>query len=396
MIRRELHVIVPIDTDVPARSHMRILHTADWHLGRIFYRTHLTEDQAHVLEQVIQLARDAEPDVVVVAGDIYDRAVPPPDAVRLLDHAVSEIVLGLGVPMIMISGNHDSPHRLGYAARMLSRQQLHVTTELRAELEPITLEDAHGPVDFWCVPYAEPSIIRQALPECTARTHDTAFGAVVGAIDTARAERSDLRRDVVVGHVHVEGGEECESERPLVFGSSAVVRTHWFDTFDYAALGHLHRPQNVGSHRVRYSGSILKYAFDEEADEKSVSIVDIDANGDTRVETIPLNARRDVVRVEASFEALLDPEETPVPHQTEDYLEISLTDTEAIVDAMSRLRALFPNVLHLRRPSFKPEAELEGPIDDHRPGAPLREAEDDALTGVLRKIDASGREVESS
>src|SRR5690606_38790645 len=157
---------------------MRILHTADWHLGRIFYRVHLTDDQAFVLDQLIDVIADTRPDVVVVAGDIYDRAVPPPDAVSLLDQTVSRIAVDHGVPMIMISGNHDSADRLGFGARMLARQNLHLGTSLSAKPAVLTLDDAHGPVDFVPVPFTDPAIARQVFDDKDLRDHDSAMCAI--------------------------------------------------------------------------------------------------------------------------------------------------------------------------------------------------------------------------
>lgn len=393
---------------------MRILHTGDWHLGRIFYGRHLTDDQAHALAQLIDIARHERPDVVVVAGDIYDRAVPPPEAVDLLDDVISELVLDLGLPLVAISGNHDSARRLGYGSRMLRRQRLHVHTELLRDPQPVTFSDAHGPVDFWCVPYCEPSLVRQVHEGCTARTHDTAFTTLTDAIAAARARLPDAaaRRSVLVAHLHAEGGEASDSERPLVFGSSAVVGLDRFDAFDYVALGHLHKPQFVGSSRhVRYSGSILKYSFSEWQDEKGICMVELGPPGEpARVEHLPLRARHDVKRISGAFDALLDPATAPEAG-SRDYFEITLSDQTPILDAMARLRAVYPNLLHVRREDAAvPELVAPSAID-HREAnietlfadffenvttTPLSDDERAALAGVLAELDAAARESDPS
>ena len=232
---------------------MRILHTADWHLGRLFYGIHLTEDQAVVLDQITQLIKEAAIDVVIIAGDVYDRAVPPTDAVRLLDDTLSEILLGLGKPVVLISGNHDSPDRLSFGSRLFAERGLYVRSSCRNVHEPTILHDSHGPVQVFLVPYAEPPVVRNELNASEVNDHNTAMNAVVSRIEKAR---DSSVRSILVGHAFVAGGMECESERPLSVGGASHVDPMSFQGFDYVALGHLHHRQHrsfrclTGSRRV--------------------------------------------------------------------------------------------------------------------------------------------------
>ena len=239
---------------------MKFIHTADWHLGRQLSGVSLLEDQRHVLNQFLALVESEKPDAVVVAGDLYDRSVPPSDAVALLDEVLRQLVLELGTPTILIGGNHDGPQRLSFGASFLEKAGLHLRTGLERVDDPITLEDAHGTVDFYAVPYAEPAEVRNAFPEAEAHTHEAAMGFLVGRIAMARKQRGN--RSVLIGHAFVAGGEESESERPLSVGGAGTIPASLFSSFNYTALGHLHRTQTMGEKKtVRYTGSPLKYSF---------------------------------------------------------------------------------------------------------------------------------------
>jgi DNA repair protein SbcD/Mre11 len=340
---------------------MRFLHTADWHLGRLFHGVRLTDDQRHVLEQVVEVARDGRPDVVLVAGDVYDRAVPPPEAVELLDEVLSRLVLDLKLPVVMIAGNHDSPGRLHFGSRLLAGRRLYVTGNLQKTCAPLTLTDGHGPVHFYAVPYAEPATVRACLAgdddACEQLAdHDAAMRAV---LDRIRAGHTAGERAVLIAHAFVAGGAECESERPLSVGGAGTVATACFDGFHYVALGHLHRPQTMDGGRLRYSGSLLKYSFDEAAGDKCVHMIEMDGEGGCQCETIALKPRRDVRRVEGTLAALL--EGSAICDGKEDYLEVMLLDPGPVLDAMGQLRAVYPNVMNLRRPeTFGANAGADG------------------------------------
>lgn len=365
---------------------MRFLHTADWHLGRAFHGARLVEDQAHILRAFIELAESEKPDAVVIAGDVYDRALPAPEAVELLDDTLSELVLRLGIPVILIAGNHDSPVRLDFAAGLLGRQRLHVAGSYAPDARGVTLADAHGEVVFYPLPYAEPAAVRQALERNAQKrdedaeqedlfaaeeridNHPKAVGAAVARI---RERHPAGRRSVLVGHAFVMGGANCpDSERPLSIGGAECVDPSVFSGFDYVALGHLHQPQSLGDGEgpaIHYAGSLLKYSFSECTQKKSVNLVEMDAAGRCRIEKIPLPARRDVRRLEGELEQLMTHEAA-----SDDYLWVTLTDRAALHDPIGRLRLRFPNVMQITQPgaadgTANPEAapleNVEEPID---------------------------------
>ena len=325
---------------------MRFIHTADWHLGRQFHNVSLIEDQRHVLERLLALARDAEVDAFVIAGDVFDRAVPSPDAVALLDDCLSELVMRHRIPVIMIAGNHDSGRRLGFASGLLAQAGLHVYGRYEGAPRSVVLRDGAGPVHFVGLPYAEPALVREASGVPELQSHAQAMGWLTGS---ARAAIPAGERSVCVAHCFVAGGEESESERPLSVGGAAAVPAECFAGFSYTALGHLHRPQAIGA-RVHYSGSLLKYSFSEIPHLKSANLVELDSAGVPSVQRLPLVPARDLRLVEGELASLL---EGPAPGESpEDFLLVRLTDARELLDPMGRLREIYPNVLHIERPAL--------------------------------------------
>lgn len=334
---------------------MRMLHTSDWHLGRQFHNVSLLEDQRHVLEQIIAIARERAVEVVLVAGDIYDRSVPPAEAVQLLDEVVHRLSTECGVPLILIAGNHDGAERLGFGARQLARAGVHISGPLGQHPEPVILQDVHGPVAFYPLPYAEPATVRSEL--CLeVQGHEQAMRALTARI---RAHNGDSRRSVLIAHCFLDGFAACESERPLSIGGVETVPADCFEGFDYVALGHLHGPQARGAQHLRYSGSILKYSFSEENQRKSVTLVDMDAHGACTIELVPLRPRHELRVLEGALEALL--EQGRRDPAAADYLLVRLQDRHAILDPMGKLRTVYPNVLHLERPALAQAGERRAP-----------------------------------
>lgn len=398
---------------------MRILHTADWHLGRIFQGVHLTEDQAHVLDQVVEVAREQRPDVVVIAGDVYDRAVPPPEAVTLFDDLLSRLVLGLGLQVVVIAGNHDGPERVGFASRVLQKQGLHLAGVYRPDAPLITLADEHGPVHLAALPFVEPQAVRERLfggvlpadvlpPGGGGRfTHGAALQAVARA-SLARVPRGE--RAVAVAHASVVGGFEAESERPLWVSASGYAEPSCFEGFCYTALGHFHRPQVVSGEDgagpfVAYSGSLLPYSFAEAGEEKSLSLVELDGQGRVRLERAPLSPRRNVRVLTGSLEEVLARADDD--RARKDYVKVVLEDKEPVLDAMARLRLAYPNVLHVEQPRWLSSSPLEGPawegvelraeplfarFFEEVTGEPLNEEEQRALEEALLGHAARRRE----
>lgn len=381
---------------------MRLLHTADWHIGRTLHQVSLIEDQAWALERLIELARSEKPDAVLLAGDLYDRPMPPAEAVELVDHVFGALVLGLRIPVIAIAGHHDSPERLAFAHRLLREQGLHMIGPVHADPAPVVLGDRHGPVQIWPLPYAEPARVREVLEAPAVRTHDDAAAARFARV---RSRRVAGQRAVVVAHTRVAGGRPCDSERPLAADGPGEVRPDHFNGFAYAALGHLHRPQSIAGATgpVCYSGALLKYSFSEAEDVKSVALVEIDGAGAATLGRIPLGARRDLRRVTGALSALLA---APVAAGREDYLEITLTDAGPVHDPLRRLRERFPNLLHVHTlgltggsgpgasgdPCRLTDAGLFGRFFEQATGTPLTPAEAaeiaDVLATVRRKEDA--------
>lgn len=338
---------------------MRFVHTADWHLGRIFFGVHLTEDQAHVLEQVIDLVKSSGAAALVVAGDVFDRSVPPPDAVDLLDDVLSRLALDVGVPVILIAGNHDSPQRIQFGSRLLRSRQLHIFGGLTREIGVVTLEDDAGPVDFHALPYAEPPVVRECFEDGQVIDHHTAMRRCVRS---CQAFSPNGRRRVLIAHAFVQGGSGCESERPLTVGGAGTVDTNCFEGFDYVALGHLHDPQEFADGRIRYSGSLLRYSFSE-GQRKVAKVVEMDASGRCTVEAVALVPRRQFRGISGTFEEIL---RGPQDGQSrDDYLEVTLLDRGALLDTMTRIRQTYPNALHLVRPFLNSAADGESVRIDH-------------------------------
>ena len=286
--------------------------------------------------------------------------MPPADAVALLDDILSRLVVGAGIPVIVIAGNHDSAERIGFGGRIFEKQKLILRGALD-NLESVVLSDHHGKVAFYPLPYAEPTFVR-ALPGADQVTdHQSAMSHVV---DRLRAQRQPGQRNVLVGHAFVAGGSESESERPLSVGGSGMVAVDTFDGFDFVALGHLHRPQAVGSERVRYSGSLLKYSFNEVDHRKSVSLVELGPEGQLAVTPYALTPRRDMRIVTGRLVDLLN---LPDPHfSRDDYLCAHLTDTDPVLDPMARLREVYPNMMELRFAQPAAGAGAAREAGDHR------------------------------
>ena len=342
---------------------MRLLHTGDWHLGRLFHGVHLTDDQAHILTQVVDIAREERVDVVIIAGDVFDRAVPPVEAVSLLDEVLSRLAADLAIPVIIIAGNHDSARRLAFGSKLLAANGLHVAGAVSDLVLPVTLDfgGRGGPVHFYCLPYAEPAEVRLAFDDEEINTHDSAMSARVTPIRAARSQKRYKERAVLVAHAFVERCEQSESERPLTVGGAGSVKNGRFDGFSYVALGHLHRPQRAGKDAIQYAGSLLKYSFTEAEHKKSVTIVDLDEDDKLTFERIPLKARRDVRVIEGSFQELLSG--TP----SDDFVLARILGREAILDALGKLREIYPNVLHIERPEFVSQlSSLVGGVRDVR------------------------------
>ena len=347
---------------------MRFLHTADWHLGRIFYGQYLTDDQAYVLEhQFFTILKEEKIDGILLAGDVFDRAVPPIEAIELWDSIITRLAMDYKVPLFVVSGNHDGAERLEVGRSMLSESGIHIWGSPHHALQPFEFEGFDGRVAICPMPFSEPRRIGDALglnsseskSVDTDMTDDTLFSYVDDKDQEAVALNlhnydqmyqawSDYlykqvpkqMRSIAISHAFVMGGEVGGSERTLSVGGSEQVSPHVFKNFHYTALGHLHGPQRMGADHIRYSGSPLKYSFDEHGQKKSFTIIDMDTTGKVDISTIPVEAKRDVVILEGYFEDLLNNTALQKKHK-DDYVQARLLDTMPIMDGMAKLRQVY-------------------------------------------------------
>ncbi|MBU5947428.1 exonuclease SbcCD subunit D [Streptomyces sp. PAM3C] len=332
---------------------MRFLHTSDWHLGRSFHRAGMLGAQAEFIGHLVSTVREREVDAVVVSGDVYDRAVPPLSAVELFDDALHRLA-GLGVPTVMISGNHDSARRLGVGAGLMGRAGIHLRTEPSACGTPVLLPDAHGDVAFYGLPYLEPALVRDEFGVERAG-HETVLAAAMERVRADLAARPAGTRSVVLAHAFVTGGEPSDSERDIAVGGVASVPAAVFEGVDYVALGHLHGCQTL-TDRVRYSGSPLPYSFSEAGHRKSMWLVDLAADASVTAERVDCPVPRPLARIRGTLEDLLaDP--ALVPHE-EAWVEATLTDPVRPADPMARLAERFPHTLAL---VFDPDRPPDDP-----------------------------------
>ncbi|WP_030676801.1 exonuclease SbcCD subunit D [Streptomyces sp. NRRL B-1347] len=322
---------------------MRLLHTSDWHLGRALHRVSMLDAQAAFVGHLVATVREREVDAVVVSGDVYDRAVPPLAAVELFDDALHRLA-DLGVPTVMISGNHDSARRLGVGAGLIDRAGIHLRTDPAGCAEPVVLADAHGDVAFYGLPYLEPALVKDEFGVERAG-HEAVLGAAMDRVRADLAARPAGTRSVVLAHAFVTGGEISDSERDITVGGVASVPSAVFDGVDYVALGHLHGSQTIDE-RVRYSGSPLAYSFSEADHRKSMWLVELGAAGElTAAERVDCPVPRPLARVRGDLDDLLaDP---GLARHEDAWIEATLTDPVRPDEPMARLCERFPHTLSL-------------------------------------------------
>jgi exonuclease SbcD len=345
---------------------VRLLHTSDWHLGRTFHRVGLHDAQARFLDHLVDVVASERVDVVLVAGDVYDRALPAVDTVALLDDALVRLRQA-GAQVVLSSGNHDSAQRLGFASRVLAAGGVHVRTDARRVGEPVLLADEHGPVAIYPIPYLEPSLVSSTLgpvPPAAGATAVSHQGALTAAMERIRSDLADRAgrepgvRSVVAAHAFVVGGVASDSERDISVGGVAAVPVGVFDGVDYVALGHLHGRTTL-SETVRYSGSPIAYSFSEVNQTKGSWLVDLDAAGARQVEFVPAPVTRPLAILRGSLDELLaDPAHVAAESA---YCQVTLTDVERPRAAMERLRGRFPHTLML---AFEPEGAAT-PLRDY-------------------------------
>ncbi|SCK51980.1 Exodeoxyribonuclease I subunit D [Streptomyces sp. WMMB 714] len=321
---------------------MRLLHTSDWHLGRSFHRISLLDAQRDFLDHLLATVEEERVDAVLVAGDVYDRAVPPLAAVELFDHALHRLA-ELGVPTVMISGNHDSARRLGVGSGLMRHAGIHLRTDPEGCGTPVVLPDEHGDVACYGLPYLEPALARAALG-AREGGHTAVLGAAMERVREDLAARPGTTRSVVLAHAFVHGGESSDSERDITVGGVSAVPASVFDGVDYAALGHLHGCQTIND-RVRYSGSPLAYSFSESGHRKSMWLVDLDAQGGVSARRLDCPVPRPLARIRGALEQLL--EEPELARHEQSWVEATLTDPVRPHGAMATLAARFPHIVSI-------------------------------------------------
>lgn len=320
---------------------MKFIHTADWHLGKLVHGIYMTNDQREVLNQFVELVAEEKPDAIVIAGDLYDRSVPPTEAVELLDEVLFKLNVELGTPIVAISGNHDSAERLSFGSSWYRNSNFYLTGKLSSDFRPVHING----VNYYLIPYAEPGVVRQLLDDDTIHSHQEAMRAIIGQIEKTMNHREP---NVLVGHAFVLGGQTSDSERTLSVGGSGCVAADLFAPFSYTALGHLHSPDALRHDTVKYSGSLLKYSFSEAKQQKSISIIEMDDKGQFEHRYRSLAPKLDMREIEGQLEELLDPSYYE-KQKCDDYVKVTLLDEGALIDPINKLRQVYPNVLHLER-----------------------------------------------
>ena len=323
---------------------MRFLHLGDLHLGKSLGDFDLIGDQKYILDQMLAVIRERTVDAVLIAGDVYDKAIPSEAATNLLDYFLCHLA-ETGVKTFLISGNHDSDDRLNYGSRLFQDNQIFISSVFRGELEKYTVEDEQGEVDVYLLPFVKASQVRHYFPDAKIDSYDDAVRVI---IEHAHLDRQ--KRNVIVAHQFVAG----RSEDPVLAGSESIgtqsvglvekISYDCFDSFDYVALGHIHSPQKVGREEVRYAGSPLKYSLSEVNHIKSVPLVTIGEKGKVSVELIPLSPMRDLRHIKGSIRELLDKKHVQSP---EDFIYTTLTDEEIIGDAMGIFQQVYPNTVKI-------------------------------------------------
>ena len=318
---------------------MKLIHLSDLHLGKRLNEFSLTEDQDFILRQIRGIVSDEVPDAVIIAGDIYDKAVPSAEAVSLFDSFLTGLT-ECTEHIFVISGNHDSAERIAFGSHIMEKSGIHMSPVFSGRVAPTVLKDGYGEVYVYMLPFIKPVTVRRFFPDIAVESYTDAVNAAVDAMDI-----DFTKRNILVTHQFVTGARKSDSEEISVGGSDNVDSSA-FDGFDYVALGHIHSPQHVGSPRIRYCGTPLKYSFSEAKQEKSVTVVEIGGKGSLEVRTVPLVPRHDMREIRGSFE-YISSKECSAEGDCTDYIRAILTDEEDVPEAMGRLRAVYPNIMSI-------------------------------------------------
>ncbi len=319
---------------------MKFIHLSDLHIGKRVNEFSMLEDQEYILKQILDITDQQKPDGVIIAGDVYDKSVPSAEAVTLFDDFLVELSKR-NLHVFVISGNHDSPERIAFGGRLMQASRIYMSPVYDGNIKPVTLEDKYGKINIWMLPFVKPAHVRKLYEDREIESYTDAMKTVIDNLCINTEERN-----IMITHQFVTGAERSESEEISV-GGTDNVDVSVFDAFDYTALGHIHKPQNCKSERVRYSGTPLKYSFSEAKDQKSVTVAELSEKGKLTVTTVPLKPLRDMVELRGRYEELIARDFYKGTSYQEDYVHIILTDEEDILDAIGKLRIVYRNLMKL-------------------------------------------------
>ncbi len=335
---------------------MKFLHLSDLHIGKRVNEFSQLDDQQYILTEILRIIDEQKPNAVVIAGDIYDKSVPTAEAVSLFDWFLSSLSKRC-LSVFIISGNHDSAERLSFANEIMDSSGIYISPTFKGEIKTVTLTDKIGEVCFHLLPFVKPANVRKYYPETEILSYDDAVKTVVENMNIDVS-----KRNVLVTHQFVTGAVRSESEEASVGGSDNIDYKN-FDKFDYVALGHIHRPQSVGREEVRYCGTTLKYSFSEANHNKSVTVVTMGEKGDVKIETIGLSSKRDMVEIKGDYNTIVSKDFYSALN-TDDYYHITLTDEEDVIDAVAKLRVIYPNIMKLDYDNQRTRTNAEITLDD--------------------------------
>lgn len=335
---------------------MKIIHLADLHIGKRVNEFSMIDDQKYILNQILEIIDKEKPDAVIIAGDVYDKQVPSIEAVELLDSFISDISKRKTTTFI-ISGNHDSAERLAFGSSLMAMGKIYISPVYNGKISKYTLKNDFGSANFYLLPFVKPSHVKRFFPDEKIESYTDAIKVVV---DNLKLDTSEI--NILIAHQFVTGASRTESEEISVGGLDNVDASV-FEDFDYVALGHIHRPQKIGTERIRYCGTPLKYSFSEVNDAKSVSIIEINSKEDFNLRTIPLIPKRDMRKIRGTYEELT----TKTSYEntnTDDYIHVTLTDEFNVADAIQKLRAIYKNIMKLEYDNMRTRESRKINLDD--------------------------------
>lgn len=335
---------------------MKIIHLADLHIGKRVNEFSMIDDQKYILNQILEIIDKEKPDAIIIAGDVYDKQVPSIEAVELLDSFISDISKRKTTTFI-ISGNHDSAERLAFGSSLMAMGKIYISPVYNGKISKYTLKNDFGSANFYLLPFVKPNHVKRFFPNEKIESYTDAIRVVV---DNLKLDTSEI--NILIAHQFVTGASRTESEEISVGGLDNVDASV-FEDFDYVALGHIHRPQKIGTERIRYCGTPLKYSFSEVNDTKSVSIIEINSKEDFNLRTIPLIPKRDMRKIRGTYEELI----TKTSYEntnTDDYIHVTLTDEFNVVDAIQKLRVIYKNIMKLEYDNMRTRESRKINLDD--------------------------------